>query len=253
MLVNFFFGTLVNGAFAIAYQVESYVMLFVSNLGTASAPQITQSYSSGNISQAVKLCSQINRYTILITAVVFFSLFIELDNVMALWLKKVPDGALLYTQWMLVYLLIKSFSACLFTYVYASGKVKWFQIVGSGVELIVLPFSYILFKEGFPAETIIILLVLFYLLNIVLMLYLMRFLLAFDSKQFVIGSYISPICVLVILALWIIAYYYFSLSLLFTPLGGIVITGIVSAFVAYFIGLKKSERQRIQEIIKRRI
>ena len=59
MLINYFFGTIVNGAFAIAYQIENYVIMLVNNLSTASEPQITQSYSSGDIKRSFNLAKKL--------------------------------------------------------------------------------------------------------------------------------------------------------------------------------------------------
>ena len=61
ILINYFFGTIVNASFAIAFQIQNFVQMFTGNLSTASAPQITQNYSSGNISEAINLCSKMNR------------------------------------------------------------------------------------------------------------------------------------------------------------------------------------------------
>ena len=54
LLMNAFFGPVVNAARAIAYQVKGALLGFVTNIITASSPQMTESYSSGNIERANK-------------------------------------------------------------------------------------------------------------------------------------------------------------------------------------------------------
>ena len=48
MLINYFFNTAVNGAFAISRSVEKFVLMLSANYDKAAAPQIMQNYSSGN-------------------------------------------------------------------------------------------------------------------------------------------------------------------------------------------------------------
>ena len=45
IIVNYFFGTIVNAAFAVANQVESFILMFARSLGNAAIPQITKNFS----------------------------------------------------------------------------------------------------------------------------------------------------------------------------------------------------------------
>lgn len=98
MLINYFFGTIVNGAFAIAYQIENYVILLVNNLSTASEPQITQSYSSGDIKRTFNLAEKISKYSIIIMLIIIFPLNIELEFLLSLWLGQIPDNSLIFVD-----------------------------------------------------------------------------------------------------------------------------------------------------------
>ena len=88
VVVNYFFGTAINGAFALAYQIETYVNLLVSNLSTASAPQITQSYSMGNYERSQILVENVTRYTILLMIVLVMVIGCDLSFILELWLSK---------------------------------------------------------------------------------------------------------------------------------------------------------------------
>ena len=62
LLINAFFGTIVNAAFAIGYQIQNFVNLLINNLSRAAAPQITQNFGSGNYGKSLRICSAVNKY-----------------------------------------------------------------------------------------------------------------------------------------------------------------------------------------------
>jgi len=55
IIINRFFGTILNASFGIANQVNSIVRSFAQSLGQAIIPQITKSYSAGDHKRASKL------------------------------------------------------------------------------------------------------------------------------------------------------------------------------------------------------
>lgn len=111
MLINYFFGTIVNGAFAIAYQIENYVIMLVNNLSTASEPQITQSYSSGDIKRSFNLAKKISEYSIYVMLIIVFPLNIGLEFILQLWLGEIPQGSLILCRWILVSLFVRSLTS----------------------------------------------------------------------------------------------------------------------------------------------
>lgn len=253
MLINYFFGTMVNGALAIAYQVQSFVSLFAGNIVQAAAPQITQAYSSNNKERAFTLSIQVAKMTLLIMICIFFFLFIGLDSIFIVWLKVIPDGAVLLTRWVLIATLINAFLSTLYVYVQATGKVKWFQIVASTLELLVLPTSFVLFKLGFQPFSIFAVLVATTILNILLFLILLKKIEDFDSVDFIRCAYYRPFMVIAILV--------FTLLLVNKFISDSVLYGLLLAFIemilavatSYLIGLSRSEQHKVISIIKNKI
>lgn len=139
-----------NGAFAIVFQIENFIMMFVNNLGTASDPQITQSYASGNYRDAFSLVEKISKYSMFIMLLVTFSIGVELEFLLRLWLGTLPEGILVLSRWMLVSLLVRSINSSCGSIIQASGHVKWFQIISSVLLLLGLPISWLLYKWGMP-------------------------------------------------------------------------------------------------------
>lgn len=255
MLVNFFFGTMVNGAFAVAYQVQQFTGLFADNLSQASAPQITQAYSAKKYERAYSLCSKVARMTILIMACIVAPLYLAIEPLLALWLKIIPEGAPLYCRWILLVALISTFGGCLSTYVQAMGKVKWFQITGSIIEISLLPISYIYFKLGYPPETILIVLIFIIIVNLTRSFILLKKIDNFPSQRYIADTYPRPLMVIGIqfIIITIITNYTSVNSSMFITFIYAFVEFLGSVALCWYIGLRKSERTQMQTIIIHKI
>lgn len=188
LIVNYFFNTAVNGAMSIAYQVENYLIMFVTNIGKAASPQIFQSYST-DIKQSIKLAAQVTKYSSALMILVVFPVFVSIDWLLGIWLGNVPDGAVLFCKWTLVSALLRSFSEGLSTLVQANGKIKYFQIIGGGLELLCLPIAILLFLFGAPSQTMIIVYAIFTFMYLGVRLYMMKIILKMDVYPFVKSVY----------------------------------------------------------------
>lgn len=252
MLVNYFFGTLVNAAFAIGYTIENYCIMFVSSVGSAAAPQITQNYSNNN-ERSLFLTEALNKLTIFLTLLVVVPISIELEFVLRLWLKNVPDGALLVCHLTLLCTLVRVTFGGMDKLVQASGKNKWFQISGSIIQLSVIPFGYLLFRFGLPAYTIIILYILSTIVGSVLSFYLMKRILSFNVKQYVKHVFIPSFRVIGIIVLFVMIYMTLNVSSLYGHVIGLAIGFLATSMIIYYAGLKISEREMLKYIVINKI
>lgn len=157
VLINRFCGVLMNAARGISMQVFAAVTRFSSSLGSAIIPQITKSYSSGDVQRSIHLTFLLAKAQGIL--LLFFSLpiLLETDYILSLWLNKVPDYAIQFTKASIILCIARTFNASLDPLVLATGRVKWVQLFGGGLLLMNLPMSYILLKSGGnPVDTMII-------------------------------------------------------------------------------------------------
>ena len=124
ILLNVFFGLVVNAARGIAYQVDGVVRGFVNNFQTAINPQITKSYASNDIAYMYKIVQQGSKFSFFLLFLISLPLLIKTDYVVVLWLKDVPDNTILFCRLILVNSLIESVSGPLITAAYATGKIS---------------------------------------------------------------------------------------------------------------------------------
>lgn len=252
MLVNYFFGTIVNAAFAIGYAIESHCMSFVTNIGTAAAPQITRNYEN-NFQRSFYLSAILHRLSVYLMLLLVVPLSLELDFVLRLWLKNVPEGTKIISLLTLLSALARVTFGGLDKIIQASGKIKWFQITGSFIEIASLPLSYILFRIGFPAYTIIIVYIASTILNNIAFFYLIKKMLCFDIWLYIKNVYI-PVC-FVFIGIGILCWIYTKFQPIFFSLNiiGMIISEFITLLVILAFGLSQSEKKIIYSMLANKI
>ena len=253
MLINAFFGTTVNAAFYYAGTVQNYVNQFIANFDTAAAPQITQNIGSGNRERSLTLTERVCRICILLFLLLFFPLWCELDFILNLWLGAgIPEGTVLMCRWTLLVAAASATSAGLAQLINAFGRIKWYKIEFSVLYLGCLVAGWLLYRSGHPAYSIIVCFVVADLLSRLIQLVLLRCQFGFDVKRFLQEAYLRPAVAAAVLIGWLVLYRLLPLESGWAKLGGILLTGCVTAAVLALIGLKPSERQEIRRFLGRR-
>ena len=148
VILNLFFGTVVNAARGVALQVNGIIAGFSLNFMMALNPQITKQYASSNIEGSMKLVYAGSRYSFFLLAFIAIPVMINLDYLLTLWLGTVPKYTSDFLFLALVAALINSMAQPLVTALQATGKIKVFQISLCIVMLCELPLAYIILHFG---------------------------------------------------------------------------------------------------------
>ena len=151
ILLNMFFGPVVNAARGIAYNVNSAVSSFSANFNMAVRPQIIKTYSVNEKNTSFDLVFQSTKLSYFLLWIFMCPLFLEMHYVLKLWLTNVPDMSVTFTRLILIEVLFDSVSYPLQSLSQASGKMKLYQSVVGGVLLLNLPLAYLALKKGFDA------------------------------------------------------------------------------------------------------
>ena len=146
ILLNMFFGPAVNAARGLANQVYVNVYQFVQNYVLAFNPQIVKSYAAGERGAMMRLVFQASRFSYFLLYAIVLPLLLEMDCVLGLWLKEVPALTANFASIMLAVSLVDSFHDPLFYAVQATGKVKWYNILVGGSQLLIVFVAYFLLK-----------------------------------------------------------------------------------------------------------
>lgn len=252
LLLNSFFGTAMNGAFAISRTVNQSIMSFTGSFDSASAPQIIQSYAAGDNDRCTYLCNKIGRINILMFELLCIPLLIELDFVLRLWLGKVPDGAYMLTYLNIIVGGMSLTCGGIFNLINATGRIKWFKVNTSAFFIACIPVGYIMFDNGFPAYSILVLFLLADVLQRGVQLYLMHRLLGFDSWRYAREAYGRPMVIGIIAAAGFYLHSFLNIESALESIATIGATAVLTILLIYGIGLTGDERAAIKRVLIRR-
>ena len=153
ILLNIYFGPVVNAARAIAYQVQGAFEQFTSNFMMAVNPQIIKSYSRGEKKDMIQLINNSALFSYFLLLLFMFPVFFKLDTVLSLWLGDFPDNTHLFTICVLVMIMIRAMAHPVVRGVHATGDIKNLNLFAGILGLLPLPVAWICFKFGMPAIT----------------------------------------------------------------------------------------------------
>ena len=242
MLLNVFFGPIVNAARAIAVQVQTAIHQFVGNFQMALNPQITKTYASGNLSQMHSLMFRSARFSFLLLFFISLPVLLETDFLLTLWLKTVPDNAIIFTQIMVCISLISTIANPCVIANQATGKVKVYQMVVGGILLTILPISYIVLKLGAPAYSVFIVHFCVESVAQFTRMYMLRKLISLPMRQYLQNMYI-PIVATVVVSIVLPIMVHMQLENGWQRFIAVGITCVLSVGTsAFLIGITKEER-----------
>ncbi len=149
MLLNLFFGVLINAAYGIANQVQGAVSSFSYSFLSAVRPQIVKYYATGDINEMKNLMNNSSKFAFILISILVLPIILEGNFILHLWLKEVPNYALIFCQLNLITSLIYALGAPMIFAIHATGKIKSLSFISGTIYLLVIPISYIFFKMGY--------------------------------------------------------------------------------------------------------
>lgn len=153
ILLNLFFGPVVNAARGVAVQVQQAIQGFSQNFQIAVNPQIIKSYATKDLERLYNLIYSSSKFSYFLLLILSLPIIIKTDYILSLWLGKYPDYASLFIRLILCIITFDSLGASISTAQQATGKIKLYQIVVGGGMLLILPLSYVALKLGGSPES----------------------------------------------------------------------------------------------------
>ena len=148
ILLNMFFGPVVNAARAVAVQVESAVSRFATYFQMAINPQITKTYASGQLKEMHQLMFRSSRFTFCLLLILSLPIIVEAPLILSLWLGDVPVHAVVFVRLLLIILFVQQNANPLTTAVAATGKVRTIEFVNGALVMAIAPIAYLVLKIG---------------------------------------------------------------------------------------------------------
>lgn len=161
VIVNMFFNTILNTALSVANTVNSLITLLSQNISQPIAPQLIKAYAAGNMARCNELLIIATKYTYLLSLLVAVPLLVETEWIIDLWLSEVPPYSVIFTRLLIIDTLITALNSGISNIVFASGKIRLYQILINTLRLSSVVAAYFALKYGMPAYSLLIVYILF--------------------------------------------------------------------------------------------
>ena len=171
IVINMFFGTAVNASQGIASQISGQLSAFAGTMLKALNPIIAKSEGSGNRQLMLKASFFGIKIGFVLLIFFYIPMLIELQYIFKLWLRNVPDYAIIFCRLLLIRDLIGQLFSTLPSTIAAVGNIKEFQIYSSLLTFIPIIVSYVLFQFNYLPVTLYIVYIIYSILLLLLTLY----------------------------------------------------------------------------------
>lgn len=252
VLLNIFFGTVVNAAFGIANQVSGAIKSLMQNFMTAIKPQIVKSYAEGDMVNFQNLIFRSSKFSFYLLMLMSMPIFFETNYILRIWLKEFPEISIIFCRLILLYSLIHCFIDPFHLATQASGKIKWFQIIIGVILILQLPVSFIFLKMGAQPSIVFWVLLFCGLFSIPASLYITsRTIPSFQILNFIKLILIPCLIIFSITSIIIsLIPIYFDESfirLTITTISSFIVSGIL----IFYLGLDSSEKKYALELLNK--
>lgn len=245
ILMNLFFGVVVNSAMGIATQVSSSVNQFVSSFQMAFNPQITKYFAQGNFLKLHQLVYSTAKYSFFMLFIISLPVILLTEPLLQLWLQKPPPYSVDFTRLMIISLLIDTLSGPLWMLAQATGKIRKYQILISVVFFLNIVLAYLVFLGNSAAVYALYIRVLVSILLLVVRLRLLSTMMKFKPRKF----FEKVILPTIVVALTSIPVPY-MISITTSGIIGLIYTTSASvacvALFIYLVGLTTAEREFVK-------
>ena len=150
VVLNLFYGTIVNSAYGIAMQVSGAVQFVSTSIVNAMNPQIMKAEGAGERQKMIRLCAYESKYAFLLLAMVVIPLIAEMKTILHVWLGEVPVHAVMFCRFILIAALCDQISIGWTSANQAIGKIRTYSIIFYTLKLFVILIAWWCLNIGLP-------------------------------------------------------------------------------------------------------
>jgi O-antigen/teichoic acid export membrane protein len=253
IILNIFFGPLVNAARSIASQVNAAITAFCDSFTKAMYPSIIKSYTNKDKEHIGDIVITSSKFSYFLFLILSMPLLLETEFILTLWLKNVPEYAVLFVRLVLLDALITAFTYSIGALNQATGNIKLYQGIIGGFLVLNLPVSILLFYAGFGPEWTLYIAVVFSFLALIFRLLILKWQTGFPAERYIKDVLIRAVittCAAFIFPVILRSMFHESFSrFIFISLVSI----FCCAITIFLIGLKRNERNRIKIILQNKL
>lgn len=247
ILLNIFFGPLINAAFAIAISLYNAILSLANSIILAFRAPMIKAYAVGEIQSLDTMFGISNKCILFLLGTAAIPLFIEMKQVLTLWIGSPNEEMVTFAQLILIYTMCLSLNSPITTIIQATGHIKKYYICTDSMTLMHLPIAYIMLRLGCPSYSVLLSMIFVIIVaHTIRIIILFRCHKTFNLHKYLIEFLLQGVALLVIsFIITSIIKQHLSTSIINTAVIFIVSPIITLALFAIF-GISQTERHNIR-------
>lgn len=130
IMLNHFFGTVINAAYGLAFQVYGAVSFVSTSILNAMNPQIMKAEGSNNRKKMLELAEKESLYSVTLLLLIAVPFIVEMPNILNIWLDyDVPEYTVMFCDFILIAFLLDQLTYGLNTIVQALGTIRTYILL----------------------------------------------------------------------------------------------------------------------------
>lgn len=242
LIINLFYGPVVNAARGVAVQVHSAVVNLVSSILTPVRPQVVQSFARNELERSMRLTFSISKFSLCFLMLLAVPISVEIDFILHLWLGVVPEHSQTFCVIILATDAILIPMGALATLVHASGKMMKYQLIGSAVKILSVPIAYILMYLGYSPEWALIMVLVFDLLGFIVGMFIIKSIMAFSIRAYIKLVVLPLIPVFLLSLLFELLIHFYLTNDVLRMISVFVFGSVVTIVIFYYLAVTREEK-----------
>lgn len=252
LVINLFFGPVVNAARGVAAQINGGLQSFVSNITTPVRPQVVQSYARGEYVRTMNLTYSVSKLSCCFLYLCALPVVLEIDYILRLWLgNTIPDHTNTFVIIVILTSFVNNLNAAVSGVIHASGKMMVYQTVSSTISLMCVPCSYFGLKFGMSPEFALLMVMGWAAISQIASLFILKTIVSYSIRDY-LKSVLWPLLAVMIVTFWPALFIHEYMTSGFIRFLIVGITSVsVSSLGIYYIALNRSERGLINSFLSK--
>lgn len=253
VLLNQFFNPFIVAANAISRNISAQIAMFSVNFNSSLYPPIIKSYAAKDLKNMFLLIFNGSKITFFLMWIFALPFILEMEFILGLWLKEVPEYTVLFTRLALIEVLITSISLPVATAARAKGRMKSYELILGTVQIGIFLISWLVLSKGASASAVFIVAIIANLLMFLIRLIIVRSLIGLPLKSFFnnVGLPISMVILISTIPSFCLQFL-LPKSIVYSFIS-IVLSGLIILVSIYYIGLDEYWREKLKIIVSNKL
>lgn len=142
LILNKFFGTMMNAAYGIAMQINGAVKFVSTSVLNAMNPQIMKAEGVGDRQKMLELSEKESKFSTSLMLILSIPIMVEMPMLLEVWLKTTPDHTVMFCRALMIAFIVDQTTLGLHAANQATGHIRFYTICTTIPKILIVPIMW---------------------------------------------------------------------------------------------------------------